>query len=172
MLIPNTDKRNSRGSGIGGHGGSGISSRGSIGSGGIGVGTIGGIGVGSRGSNDLGISRPLGNTSLGSLVSLEESGLGLNNLGGVNNRDSLVDRGDGGNSSMDRGHREVITLDTETKSISDVVDGVDSSLISIGVRSGHTTESIARLLLGRVDVLVSIGNIAELILSLELGAGN
>lgn len=65
-------------------------------------------------------------------------------------------------------------LDTETKSISDVVDGVDSSFISIGSRrSSHTTESIAGLLLGRVDVLVSVGNIAgTLILGLELGAGN
>jgi len=136
------------------------------------VSTIGSIGVGSGGSDDLGISRPLGNSGLGGLISLEESGLGLSNLGGVNNGDSVVDGGNRGNSGMDGGHGEVITLDTETKSISDVVNSVDTSLISIGVRSGHTTEGVARLLLGRVDVLVSVGDIAELILSLELGAGD
>merc|ERR1712112_172709 len=47
---------------------------------------------------------------------------------------------------------------------------MDSSLISIGVGSGHSTVGIARLLLGRVDVLVSISNVSELILSLELRA--
>merc|ERR1712112_434846 len=45
---------------------------------------------------------------------------------------------------------------------------MDSSLISIGVGSGHSTVGIARLLLGRVDVLVSVSNIAEFILSLIL----
>jgi hypothetical protein len=159
----NSGSSDGRGSGIGGNsGGSSIAS-------GIGVSSIG---VGSGGSNDLGISGPLGNSSLSSLISLEESSLSLNNLGGVNNGGGLVNRGNRGNSHMDRGNGEVITLDTEAKSVSNVVDGVDSSLISISVRSSHATEGIARLLLGRVDVLVSIGNIAKLILGLELGAGD
>merc|ERR1711973_609451 len=54
------------------------------------------------------LGRSLHNTSLGSIISLEESSL---------------------------------------------------SLISISVRSSHSSKGIARLLLGRVDVLVSVGNI-------------
>merc|ERR1712117_50155 len=71
---------------------------------------------------------------------------------------------------MDWGNWKVVSSNTETKSIGNIVDSVDSSLISIVVRSSHTSIGIAGLLLGRVDVLVTIGNIAKLILSLVLGA--
>merc|ERR1711973_222679 len=71
---------------------------------------------------------------------------------------------------MDWGNWEVITSNTEAKGISNIVDSVDSSLIGISVRSSHSSKGIARLLLGRVDVLVSISNIAEFILSLILRA--
>merc|ERR1712227_207714 len=65
---------------------------------------------------------------------------------------------------------EVVTGGSESQGISNIVDGVDSSLISIGVRSSDSSQSISRFLLGRVDVLVSIGNISKFILSLVLGA--
>merc|ERR1711973_288671 len=109
------------------------------------------------------LGRSLHNTSLGSIISLEESSLSLNNLWGVNNWSKGVNWG---NSSVDWGNWEVITSNTEAKGISNIVDSVDSSLIGISVRSSHSSKGIARLLLGRVDVLVSVGNIAEFILSL------
>merc|ERR1711973_196666 len=109
------------------------------------------------------LGRSLHNTSLGSIISLEESSLSLNNLWGVNNWSKGVNWGNG---SVDWGNWEVITSNTEAKGISNIVDSVDSSLISISVRSSHSSKGIARLLLGRVDVLVSVGNIAEFILSL------
>merc|ERR1719336_56816 len=113
------------------------------------------------------LGRSLHNTSLGSIISLEESSLSLNNLWGVNNWSKGVNWG---NSSVDWGNWEVITSNTEAKGISNIVDSVDSSLIGIGVRSSHSSKGIARLLLGRVDVLVSVSNIAEFILSLILRA--
>merc|ERR1711973_572255 len=113
------------------------------------------------------LGRSLHNTSLGSIISLEESSLSLNNLWGVNNWSKGVNWG---NSSVDWGSWEVITSNTEAKGISNIVDSVDSSLIGISVRSSHSSKGIARLLLGRVDVLVSISNIAEFILSLILRA--
>merc|ERR1711973_861811 len=113
------------------------------------------------------LGRSLHNTSLGSIISLEESSLSLNNLWGVNNWSKGVNWG---NSSVDWSNWEVITSNTEAKGISNIVDSVDSSLIGISVRSSHSSKGIARLLLGRVDVLVSVGNIAKLILSLILRA--
>merc|ERR1711973_910849 len=113
------------------------------------------------------LSRSLHNTSLGSIISLEESSLSLNNLWGVNNWSKGVNWG---NSSVDWGNWEVITSNTEAKGISNIVDSVDSSLIGISVRSSHSSKGIARLLLSRVDVLVSVGNIAKFILSLILRA--
>merc|ERR1711973_994950 len=113
------------------------------------------------------LGRSLHNTSLGSIISLEESSLSLNNLWGVNNWSKGVNWGNG---SVDWGNWEVITSNTEAKGISNIVDSVDSSLISISARSSHSSKGIARLLLGRVDVLVSVGNIAEFILSLILRA--
>merc|ERR1712243_174752 len=115
------------------------------------------------------ISRPLDLSS--SVVGLKEAGLGSSNLRGVSygkRSNSIVDRGSRGKSTVDRGNREVVTSHTESEVISNVVDSVDSSLISIGVRSSNSTKSITTLLLGTVDVLVTIGNISELILSLEL----
>merc|ERR1711973_246836 len=113
------------------------------------------------------LGRSLHNTSLGSIISLEESSLSLNNLWGVNNWSKGVNWGNG---SVDWGNWEVITSNTEAKGISNIVDSVDSSLIGISVRSSHSSKGITRLLLGRVNVLVSISNIAEFILSLILRA--
>merc|ERR1711973_372012 len=78
------------------------------------------------------LGRSLHNTSLGSIISLEESSLSLNNLWGVNNWSKGVNWGNG---SVDWGNWEVITSNTEAKGISNIVDSVGSSLIGISVRS-------------------------------------
>merc|ERR1719481_690342 len=162
---------NSRGSSISGRGhssnswGSSISGRGSS------ITSI--TSIRSRSISIDGLSRPL---DLGSsIVGLEEASLGSSNLGGVNNRgrgSTSVDRGNRGNSRVDRGNRQVVSSHTEAKVISNVIDSVDSGLINIGVGSSHSTSSIATLFLSTVGVLVTIGNVAKLILSLELGGGN
>merc|ERR1739845_108155 len=69
-----------------------------------------------------------------------------------------------------KGGRNVVSNNTETKVISNIVYSVDSSLILIDIRSSNSTKSISTLLLGTVDVIVAISNIAIFILSLELGA--
>merc|ERR1712128_188447 len=118
----------------------------------------------------IGISRSL-NLS-GSIEGLEEASLGSSNFKCVRYRkrsNSVVDWGNGRHSRIDGGDWKVVTSHTESKFISNIVDSVDSSLISIGVRSSYTTKGIATFLLGTVDVLVSISNISKFILSLELG---
>jgi len=115
------------------------------------------------------LSRPLGSGSL-SFKSSEESSLSFSNLGSVNNRGSSVDGGNWESSVVDRGNWEVVRGNSESEVISNIVDSVDSSLISISVRSSDTSIGISLLLLGRVDVLVSVSKVAELILSLELRA--
>jgi len=81
-----------------------------------------------------------------------------------------VDWGNWEGSVVDGGNWEVISGNSESQIISNIVDSVDSSLINISVRSGDTSIGISLFLLGRVDVLVSVSNVAELILSLELRA--
>jgi hypothetical protein len=115
------------------------------------------------------LSRPLGSGSL-SLKSSEESSLGFSNLRSINNRSSVVNGGYWESSVVDRGDGKVVSGNSESKVISNIVDSVDSSLVSVGVRSLDTSVGISLLLLGGVDVLVSVGKVAELILSLELGA--
>merc|ERR1719341_2171098 len=115
------------------------------------------------------LSRPLGSGSL-SLESSEESSLGLSDLRGVNNWGSSMDWGNWEGSVVDRGNWKVVSSNSESKVISNIVDSVDSSLISIGVRSSDTSVGVSLFLLGRVDVLVSVSKVAELILSLELRA--
>merc|ERR1712025_550181 len=89
-----------------------------------------------------------------------------NSLGSSNNWGSSITYRC--NSSHSRSNRQIVANNTESEVISNVVDSVDSSLISIGVGSSNSTKSIATLLLGTVDVLVPIGNISKLILSLKL----
>merc|ERR1711942_125714 len=115
------------------------------------------------------LSRPLGPGSL-SLKSSEESGLGLSNLGGINNRSSVVNGGNWEGSVVNRGNWEVVSGNSGSEVIGNIVDGVDSSLIGVGVRSGDSSVGVTLLLLGRVDVLVSVSKVAEFILSLELRA--
>ena len=69
-------------------------------------------------------------------------------------------------------NRQVVTDDTETKVISNIVDSVHPSLVHVGVGALNPSVDVAALLLGRVDVLVAIGNVACLVLGLELAAGH
>lgn len=75
--------------------------------------------------------------------------------------------------------RQVSGLNAESQVVGDVVGGLELTVgVDIGVRSGDTGQGVAALSLGRVDVGVSVLNIAKLILSLELagrvqwGGGN
>merc|ERR1712128_99872 len=168
---------NSRGSSIGGRCISSNSWGRSIGGRSIGSNSWGSsIGGRSIGSSSIcvvvsiGISRSL-NLS-GSIEGLEEASLGSSNFKCVRYRkrsNSVVDWGNGRHSRIDGGDWKVVTSHTESKFISNIVDSVDSSLISIGVRSSDTTKGIATFLLGTVDFLVSISNISKFILCLELG---
>merc|ERR1712123_534645 len=109
----------------------------------------------------------------GSIKKFEELSLGSSNLRSINNRgrgDSGIDRGNRKNTRVDRSNRQVVSSHTETKVISNIVDSVDSSLILVSVRSSNSTISITLLLLGTVDVIVTISNVAKFILGLELGA--
>ena len=112
------------------------------------------------------VSRSLLHSGLGGVVSLEESGLGLNDLRGV---DDWLGHMDGGHGEGGGGDREVVSVDTEAQVVSNVVDGVNSSLVRVSVGPGDSV-SVASLLLGAVDVLVSVGSVAQLVLSLVLGA--
>merc|ERR1719308_70124 len=121
-----------------------------------------GRGSGSKGSS-ISSSGNWGSWEKTSGKSSEESSLGLSNLGGVDNRGSSVDGGNWESCVVNRSN-------SESEVIGNIVDSVDSSLVSIGVGSSHSSVSISLLLLGRVDVLVSVGKVAKLILSLELRA--
>merc|ERR1711913_249829 len=56
--------------------------------------------------------------------------------------------------------------------VSKVVDRVHPSLVNVGVGALNPSVDVAALLLGRVDVLVAVGNVARLVLCLELAAGD
>jgi hypothetical protein len=96
----------------------------------------------SSGPESSELSRPLGSGSL-SLKSSEESSLGFSNLRSINNRSSVVDGGDWESSVVDRGNGKVVSGNSESKVVSNIVDSVDSSLVSIGVRSLDTSVGIS-----------------------------
>merc|ERR1719370_2178771 len=74
----------------------------------------------------------------------------------------------GGNAN--RGNRQVVSYDAESKIIGNVVDRVHPSLVNVGVGALNPSVDVAALLLGRVDVLVTVCNVACLVLCLELAA--
>merc|ERR1711955_68256 len=119
------------------------------------------------------LSGPLSSAGLSSVGSVESS-LGLSNLGSVNNSNrgnSGVDWSNRSNSIVHGSNGEVVTNNTESEVISHIVDSVYSGLVHVSVRSLDTTVCVATLLLGRVNVLVSVGKVTELVLGLELAAG-
>merc|ERR1712045_531138 len=77
---------------------------------------------------------------------------------------------DGSHSEVGGTDGKVVRGDTEAEVVSNIVDGVDSSLVSVAVGPGDSSVSVASLLLGTVDVLVTVGNVAQLVLSLVLRA--
>jgi len=109
----------------------------------------------------------LHDSGLGSVVSLEECSLGLNNGGSIHDWLGNVD---GGNSEVGGGDRKVVRVDTESEVISHVVDSVDTGLVSVGVGPGDSSVSVASFLLGAVDVGVTEGEVLVLVLSLVLRA--
>merc|ERR1719259_1073342 len=69
------------------------------------------------------------------------------------------------------GNWQVGSLDTEAKSVSNVVDGLDKSVgIGVAVRSSYSTIGVSGFLLGRVQVRVSVSEVSEFILRLELAS--
>ena len=64
---------------------------------------------------------------------------------------------------------EVGSLDTESQMIGDIVGGLDLAVgIDIGIRSRNSSISVSYFLFDRVEVRVTILNIAEFVLCLEL----
>merc|ERR1719210_3318153 len=103
----------------------------------------------SRGKTSIGswaksgkLGRSLG-PGLLSLKSGKESGLGLSNLRGINNWGWVENWGNWESSIVNRGNWEVVSSNSESKIISNIVDSVDSSLISISVRSSHSSVSVS-----------------------------
>jgi len=126
----------------------------------------------------------LGNSSLLSGVGCGESGLGLNNLGGIGNLNSLEDGGGGldtledggggeGGSHGGGGHGKVGALHTEAVDVvSDVVDGLDESVgIDILVGTGGHSIGVTGLGTGRRTPSMTEGELAEFILGMELVGG-
>ena len=76
----------------------------------------------------------------------------------------------GGNANT--GNRQVVSDNPESKIVGNVVDCVHPSLVKVGVGALDPPVDVAALLLRRVDVLVAVGNVARLVLCLELAAGH
>merc|ERR1719334_1708732 len=164
--------------------------------GGVGEGVVssavdrGVVDQGGGGREDGGVARDDGGVSLGvTLLSVslgglnggQVSGLGLSNLGGVDNGsgcDAIEDRGDQGlgveggcNTVVDRGNGQTGVLNTESSGVSNIVDLLEDTLsIDIRVSTGHTTVGVSNLLLGRVDVGITVVQVSELILGVELAS--
>merc|ERR1712088_470300 len=67
------------------------------------------------------------------------------------------------------GNWQVGSLDTEAKTISNVVDSLDETVgIGVAVRSSYSTIGVSGFLLGRVDVGITVSEVSEFILRLEL----
>jgi len=130
-----------------------------LGDGGVGSGVL------STGSQDLGgLSNGLGSNS-------GEDG-GHEGLGVEGGGNSVID-GSNGELSVEFGSNgETRILNTESKSISDVSDGLENSGgVDIRVSSVDSSISVSDLLLHGVDVGVSVVEVSELILGVELASG-
>ena len=91
-------------------------------------------------------------------------------MDGSDGEGSVVDGGNGHDSVVDGSDGEVVRADTESHIVSNIVGGVDTSLVSVAVGPGDSSVSVASLLLGAVDVLVAVGKVALLVLGLVLRA--
>jgi len=120
------------------------------------------------------------NSSLLGGVGRSKGSLGINDLLGVTNLNSLEDGGGGLDSLEDRcnkasgsGNRQVGALDTESVHvIGDVVDSLDKTVgINVLVGAGGHSVGVTGLSPGRWAAGVAEGELAELILSVELVGG-
>jgi len=148
-----------------------------------------GLRHGSVSSNDGGVSFTLGDGGVGSGVlstGSEDLG-GLSNGLGSNSGEDGSHEGlwveGGGNSVIDGSNGELSVefgsngetriLNTESKTISDVSDGLKNSIgVDIRVSSVDSSISVSDLLLHGVDVGVTIVEVSELILGVELASGS
>jgi len=115
----------------------------------------------------------------------EVSGLGLSDLWGVLDwlwGNSVIDWGNQrfrvegwGNKGLwveGWGNWETRVSDTETCAVSDVFYSLELTVgVNIGVSSGDSSIGVADLILGGVDVGVSVVQVTEFILGVELAAG-
>jgi len=147
--------------------------------------TIGGIGgVGS--SESIGESSltplPLSRGS-GSGNSSKMSSLGLSNLRGINwSNGKLWVEGGGNkwlrvegrcNTIIDGSNRETRVSNTESGSVSNVLNLLELSVgVNIRVSSRNSSIGVSNLLLGRVDVSITVVQVAKLILSVELASSS
>ena len=124
-------------------------------------------------------------TGLGGGNSGEVSGLGLGNLWGVLDwfwGNSVIDWGNKrlwveswGNQGLwveGWGNWETRVSNTETSSVSNVFNSLELTVgVNIRVSSGDSSVGVSDLILGGVDVGVSVVEVAELVLGVELAAG-
>merc|ERR1712072_742656 len=67
------------------------------------------------------------------------------------------------------GDGQVGSLNTESKTISNVVDSLDDSVgVGVAIRSSYSTIGVSGFLFGRVQVSITISKVSEFILRLEL----
>merc|ERR1719206_751482 len=111
------------------------------------------------------------------------SSLGLSNLRSISNwlgSNTGVDRGNkglgvegGSNGELGVENRETRVSNSESSSVSNVLNLLKLTIgINIRVSSGDSSIGVSNLSLGRVEVRVTIVQVAKLILGLELAAGN
>merc|ERR1711881_602219 len=164
----------------------------SIGKTSITIGGIGGVGssesIGESSLTPLPLSRgsSSGNSS-------KMSSLGLSNLRGINrsygklwvegwgNKRLRVEgwgnkrlRVEGRcNTIIDRSNRETRVSNTESGSVSNVLNLLEFSVgVNIRVSSRNSSIGVSNLLLGRVDVSITVVQVAKLILSVELASSS
>merc|ERR1711953_233071 len=143
---------------------------------------IGGVGssksVGKSCLTSLSLSR--GSSSSNSSMM---SSLGLGNLRGVhrgNGKLWVEGRGNkrlrvegGSNSVIDRSNGETRVSNTESCSISNILNLLELSVgVNIIISTRNSSISISNLLLDRVDVSVAVVQVAELILGMELATSS
>merc|ERR1711923_424381 len=122
------------------------------------------------------LSRPLlavSSSFCGSSNSSSMSSLSLSNLSSVlwSNRELRVEGW--GNAIIDRGNWKTRIGNTETGSISNVLNLLEGSVgINIRVSSADSSVGVSNFLFSRVDVGIAIVKVAELILSMELASGS
>merc|ERR1711892_1435895 len=132
-------------------------------------------------------SKSVGESSLTPLPlsrnSSKMSSLGFSNLRSVNwsNWEQWVEGGGnkrlrvegGSNSVIDGSNGQTRVGNTESSSVGNVLNLLELSIgINIRVSTGDSSVSVSNLLLGRVDVGVTIVQVAKLILSMELASSS